>query len=64
MKIASADWADATNFGGDGSVELGKAITMNAGGGSKNLKITIAEAGNYNFPLQCGRQGGTNRNGN
>ncbi|MHA2771328.1 pullulanase-type alpha-1,6-glucosidase [Vibrio harveyi] len=49
MKIASADWADATNFGGDGSVELGKAVTMNAGGGSKNLKITIAEAGNYNF---------------
>lgn len=49
MKIASADWADATNFGGEGSVELDTAVTMDAGGSSANLKITIAEAGNYNF---------------
>ncbi|MEP7742134.1 pullulanase-type alpha-1,6-glucosidase [Vibrio parahaemolyticus] len=49
MKIASADWAADTNFGGEGSVELGKALTMEVGGGSANLKIAIAEAGNYNF---------------
>jgi hypothetical protein len=49
MKIASADWAGDTNFGGEGNVELGAAVTMDVGGDSANLKITIAEAGNYNF---------------
>ncbi|MDF4932183.1 DUF3372 domain-containing protein, partial [Vibrio parahaemolyticus] len=39
MKVASADWAADTNFGGEGSVELGKGLTMEAGGGSANLKI-------------------------
>ncbi|AXY03515.1 pullulanase-type alpha-1,6-glucosidase [Vibrio alfacsensis] len=49
MKIASADWAGDTNFGGESNVELGAAVTMDVGGDSANLKITIAEAGNYNF---------------
>ncbi len=49
MKVASSDWADATNFGGQGAIEFGTPLTMEAGGSSGNISITLAEDGNYNF---------------
>ncbi|MCA0936801.1 pullulanase-type alpha-1,6-glucosidase [Vibrio alginolyticus] len=49
MKVASADWADATNFGGEGEIEFGTPLTMVAGGSSGNIVITVPADGSYNF---------------
>ncbi len=51
MKVASANWADATNFGGAdaSSIELDSGFTMAVGGGSSDITITIPEDGSYNF---------------
>ena len=47
MKIANSDWADATNFGGQGAIEFGTPLTMESGGG--NISITVPADGSYNF---------------
>ncbi|GAL11727.1 putative pullulanase precursor [Vibrio astriarenae] len=51
MKIADADWTDATNFGGEGTVDLDTEVTMAVGGDSANLAITIPADGSYSFSL-------------
>ncbi|WP_321285045.1 pullulanase-type alpha-1,6-glucosidase [uncultured Vibrio sp.] len=49
MKVASSDWADATNFGGQGAIEFGTPFTMEAGGASGNISITVPADASYNF---------------
>ncbi|WP_423840778.1 pullulanase-type alpha-1,6-glucosidase [Vibrio mytili] len=49
MKVASSDWADATNFGGQGAIEFGTPLTMEAGGSSGNISITVPADGSYHF---------------
>lgn len=49
MKIASSDWAAETNFGGQGAIEFGTPLTMEAGSASGNISITLPEDGSYNF---------------
>ncbi|MCG3730774.1 pullulanase-type alpha-1,6-glucosidase [Vibrio cincinnatiensis] len=53
MKVASADWADATNFGAQGALVLGTPLTMEAGGASGNISITIPDAGSYHFDFNA-----------
>ncbi|MGR5484523.1 pullulanase-type alpha-1,6-glucosidase [Vibrio alfacsensis] len=49
MKVASSDWAASTNFGGQGAIEFGTPLTMEAGSASGNISITLPENGNYRF---------------
>ncbi|MBE3667237.1 hypothetical protein BOO35_19470 [Vibrio navarrensis] len=53
MKVASADWADATNFGAQGALVLGTPLTMEAGSASGNISITILDAGSYHFDFNA-----------
>ena len=53
FKIADANWTGGTNFGagGDGAVvSLGTTKTL-SDGSQTNLRLTLAESGNYKFTL-------------
>lgn len=57
FKVADADWTEQTNFGaaeGDEQLNLDEAKALVFGEGvAMNIKMTIAEEGNYNFVLDA-----------